>query len=203
MPQVRFSKPDLDSRVCINSRCRIQFQPTNGRQIYCTRNCRERHAESRRRFRVNKGDCYTCKRSRVGSKKFCEFHSRLDQSSHKAWVSERRSESRCLRCGNRKGRDGSDQYCGQCLQKTAAYQKRVRAERRSRGLCYCGQEAETGYKQCSRHRIANAQPFKRIYEARRAEAVCTRCGNADVGRYASCLNCRTRRAQRRKKTAKL
>nr|DAZ45864.1 MAG TPA: Thaumarchaeal output domain 1 [Caudoviricetes sp.] len=147
---------------------------------YCIECCRAHSEDSKqqKRWYADGGVCPVCKTNKLmGTERCCpecrakstEYASRkrntnrdLYNKQHAEWAkiqyAERVEKGLCTRCGKRPAKDGAH-TCVYCAEKTNAYHRRKRAEKRlnaqeryEKGICrFCNNPVKDGYKLCEHH----------------------------------------------------
>jgi hypothetical protein len=100
----------------------------------------------------------------------------------------------CSRCGEPRGRGGTDIYCRSCARSRQAIAERALQKALGKGLCsMCrsprGEDGTARYcRKCANRRIAYMQ---RRRKTRKSEKLCPDHG-VPVGKYKYCVRCRNR-----------
>ena len=147
---------------------------------YCVKCCKAHTEDSiqQKHWYADNGICPTCRINKLmGTERHCpECRARESEwklkkresdrentnKQHAEWAktkyAERVEKGICTRCGKRPAKDGT-RTCVYCTEKTNAYHRRKRAEKRlnaqeryEKGICrFCDKPVKEGYKLCEHH----------------------------------------------------
>jgi hypothetical protein len=108
---------------------------------------------------------FFCSGTTVLNSVFCARHRRLNRNKAISRSQELEKNELCVRCGMRPPRKGV-KSCSPCIIYWAAAMKKVREERRAKGLCVrCGRKAQVGGRcpRCKRLRTRNTKRLGMFY----------------------------------------